>query len=173
MRTALIFIMTMLLAGCSTVEIANETEGFRIDKEGRYVVFPFSDPPGGYRAVSGKGDNFREIFMQHCAEYGVGLQPIYGKQLSAGEKIDLEEAIKIAKKNKANFMIFGKATKWKTPNRIDGKLNTGLEVKIQGVYSKKIVFKAELVQKSTRYSDDSDRGIIEDLSKEMALSACR
>ena len=173
MRTVLLYIMIILLAGCSAVEIANETEGFRIDKEGRYVVFPFSDPPGGYRAVSGKGDHLRERFMQNCTEYGVDLQPIYGKQLRAGEKIKLDEAITIAKKNKVNFMIFGKATKWKTPNRIDGKLTTGLEVKIQGVYSKKVVFKAELVQKSSRYSEDSDRAIIEDLSKEMALKACR
>jgi hypothetical protein len=136
-------------------------------------VFPFSDPPGGYRAVSGKGDHLREGFIQYCGGHGVDLQPIYGKQLRAGEEVALDEAISIAKKNNANFMIFGKSTQWKAPDRQDGKLSTGLEVKIQGVYSKKVVFNAELVQKSSRYSEDQDRTIIQDLSKEMAMKACR
>lgn len=172
MRSIHILILAIVLSGCSTVEIAHETKGFKIDKEGRYVVFPFSDPPGGYRAVIGKGDHLREGFIRYCAEVGVDLQPIYGKQLRAGEKIALNDAISIAKKNNANFMIFGRSTKWKVPDQESGKLSTGLEITIQGVYSKKVVFNAELVHKGSLYSEDSDRTIIRDLSKKMAMKAC-
>ncbi len=146
------------------------TENFSIDREGRYVVFPFADPPGDrFTNTSGKGEYFRERFVRYCLKKGVNIEPIYGSQLTAEESIDLEDAIEIAKRKGANHIVLGRVTKWPSGEQT----GAGLEVTITGVYSRKVVFSAEASKNREAYSYSNNEDLVNDISREMAERACR
>lgn len=166
----LIFSLIIVIAGCAGIQVIHTTSTTKIDKSGKYIVFPFRDPSFKDKEFPGVGARFTNAFASACGEFGLNATPVFTDEFKSTKDINILDAIAYAKKNNFKYMITGQITKWvDRATEWSGKRDfAGLSVSVREVDTGNLIFSSELQEHSNIFWSGIPDDFISSLSRAMA-----
>lgn len=172
MRKTILFIFILTFAACSSIGPAHIKRHSPVERNRKYIVFPFTDPVSRSGAeLNGIGKQFANEFVSACAEEGLDIHMVNDKRFSSSEPVPTGDAIEYGAKKEAAYIITGQVIRWVD---VRDSYTSGLSdlaafrIVVRGVISKKIAFSGEVRAKSGTFWSGTPKLFVKRLAEEMA-----
>ena len=141
-RSIVVLLIALLCAACnSTVQRVSHHAPVKL--KSRWAMLPFSNhsetPQAGERAEALLGTILRARGVNQLEPYPA---PKEEEKLMAGDRLQLEEAIGWAKKQKVDYAVLGSVEEWRYKGGVDAEPAVGVSVQVMEVSTSRILWVA-------------------------------
>jgi len=172
MKKFVFFVVLFAVAACSTMGPVHVKRHSPVERERKYLVFPFTNPVNNAgKEIKGIGERLTVEFAAACAEQGLSISVVNDDRFSSSDIVDEKEAVEYAMERDAAYAITGLVTRWVDyyDNYDSGMSDAaGFKISARGVYSRKVAFSAEVRAKSGTFWRGTPDLFLKELAKEMA-----